>query len=879
MSVFKQEPPQWALRLLRFYCKPRALEIIEGDAYELFYKRAATEGLKAARRKFSWDVFRFFRFRYIKGLEDFNSLNNIAMFKNYLKISIRSLLKQKFYSFINISGLALGLAACLLIVLYISHELSYDKYHKDIDRVYRVANGQSGNWTPARLGAQMKADFPEVEEVARINGPFSQTFKVGDKIFKEERGFSADSTFHKIFTMEFVEGRAEGALNKPNTIVLTQSLANKFFDYGQALGQIIYIDGEATMVTGVVADPPKNTHFYYNYVLSYPHDFWVTVGNWTGNAFFTYAKLTEQATPEQVHAKIPDFVREHVGPALIKYSGHATYDDFLAAGGKKSFTFIPMKDLHLHYPHLALGSSGSIDNVYIFSAVALFILLIACINFMNLSTARSAMRSKEVGMRKVLGSLRGQLVGQFMTESVLVCLLSSVLALLIASLGLDGFNQLANRDFEHAQLFEVATLAKLFALMIVVGLMAGSYPALVLSSFQPIKALKGEAQARGKGGVLLRKGLVAFQFAISIFLMVSTVVVFSQLQFLKKQDLGFDAEQVLVVKNVSRLGEKAQVMTQRLEQVPTVQSVSLSSQYPSEWISDWGYQTLEDNPRSYSFINMFATAGFLETMNIELLKGRNFNRQLVSDTSNILINEAAARWLGWEDPIGKKLSRGNGEDYTIIGVMKDFNFNSLKRGISPFVLRLMTDDGHAEGGWYAGNYLALKVSGNFQETVSSVEDIWKETIADEPFEYVFLDDSFNALYEEEERFGQLFTASSGLAIAIACLGLFALAAFTLQRRFKEIAVRKVLGASVKSLTLMVIRNFTFLVFIGAVIAIPTAYLVMKGWLADFAYQMNLNNPLIWLLPALFVAVIAWLTVGFQSVKTAMSNPVKALRSE
>lgn len=878
MSPFDQEPPQWSLRFLKLYCKPRALEIIEGDAYELFYKRIETEGLRQARRKFSWDVLRFFRIRYIKGLEDFNSLNNIAMFKNYFKISVRSLLKQRFYSFINISGLALGLAACLLILLYVTRELSYDQYHKDGDRVYYVANGTSGAWTPARLGIQMKIDFPEVEEIARIQGPFSQTFKVNNQVFKEDRGYNADSAFYQIFTVDFLEGNPSEALTEPNSIVLTETLAHKLFNFESALGQIIKVDGNDVQVTGVVADPPKNTHFRYSYINSYPNESWVTIGNWTGNNFFTYVKLSPGATPEQVQAKIPDFVREYIGPELIKYSGHLSYDEFLAAGGKKTYSLIPMQKLHLYYPHLA-KSNGSIDNVYIFSIVAAFILLIACINFMNLSTARSAMRSKEVGMRKVLGSLRRQLISQFMVESILVCLLASFLALGIASLSLPGFNQLSNREFSYEDLLQVSTLVKLFILMLTVGLLAGAYPAFVLSSFKPIKALKGESQTGGKGNAVLRKGLVAFQFAISIFLIVSTVVVYNQLSFINEQNLGFEPDQVLVVKNADRLQGKREAFKARLERIPSVESIAMTSTYASGGVSDWGYQTIEENPRSYGFRNMFATTDYLETMGLELIEGRNFNKDLVSDTANIIINEKAKKWLGYDDVLGTKLSRGDGENYTIIGVVKDFNFASLKSDIEPFIIRLMGDDGLVQGSWPAGNYFTLKVVGNYQETVSQVQNAWVETISDEPFEYVFLDEAFNSLYEDEQRFGKMFTASSGLAIVIACLGLFALAAFTLQRRYKEIAVRKVLGASVQSLTFMVVKSFTLLVLIGAFVAIPVGYLIMQGWLSDFAYQINLNNPLLWILPVIGVAAIAWLTVGYQSVRTATSNPVKALRSE
>jgi putative ABC transport system permease protein len=879
MSQFEPQPPKWALWFLQLYCKPRMLEIIEGDAYELFYKRIKTESVKSAKRKFWWDTLRFFRLKYIKGLEDINSLNNIAMFKNYFKISVRSLLRQKFFSIINITGLSLGLAACLLIVLYISNELSYDHYHKDVDQVYRVANGQSGQYTPARLGIQSKMDFPEIEEFVRLSGPYDQTFKVDNQLFKEARGFSADSSFHKLFTVEFLEGNPDQALNAPNSIVLTNTLAKKFFPNQSAYGQVMQVNGTSVKVTGVVADPPKNTHFRFSFIESYPNEDWATVGNWTGNNFFTYVKLVKGASKEAVEDKYLDFAAKYIGPEMVKYSGHSSYEEYLKDGGTaRAFTLKPMKDLHLYYPHMALGSSGNINNVYVFSAVAFFILIIACVNFMNLSTARSSARSKEVGMRKVLGSLRKQLVYQFLVESMLISLSALVLAVLFASLSLDFFNQLANREFTISDLLALDTMIKLLILVLVVGLLAGSYPAFYLSGFQPIKALKGEVKSAG-GNAFLRKGLVAFQFAISIFLVLCTLVVFNQLEFMGKQELGLNPDQVLVIKNTDKLGEKLGTFKNQISQNPNVSSVVVTNQYLSGGISDYGYQTMEENVRSNSFINMFSSDEFLETVGVKLLEGRFFSNELASDSASIVINEKAKAWLGYDDVIGKRLSRGDGEDYTIVGVVKDFNFSSLKSEIQPFIFRRMGKDGRIQEGWNGANYVLVKVIGDYQSTVKQIEEAWDNQVADEPFDFVFLEDSFHQLYEEDRRFGTLFTASSGLAIIIACLGLFALTAFTLERRLKEIAVRKVLGASVQSLTMLVLSDFTKLVFIGAIIAIPVGYWVMNGWLASFAYQINLNNPLLFLAPVLLVAIIAWLTVGFQSLKTALGNPIKALRSE
>lgn len=871
------KPPKWAIRLLHLYCKPKSLEIIEGDIYELFEKRLI-EDPKKARRKFGLDVLRFFRLKYIKGLSDYNSLNNIAMFKNYFKISIRSLYRHKFYSLINISGLSIGLAACLLIVLHISNELSYDKFHQDSERIYRMANGQNGNWTPARLGIQAKMDFPEIEEIVRLSGPGESTFKLGDKVFRETQGFAADSTFHKVFTIDFIEGNPDEALKAPNSVVLTLSIAKKYFGNESAYGQLIDIDGETTKVTGVIADPPKNTHFYYNYINSYPHESWVTVGNWTGNNFFTYAKLVPGTSVEALEAKFPEFKRKYAGEQILSYSQYDTYDELLAnSKAAPTFSLKPMTDLHLYYPGFALGSNGDINNVYIFSAVAVFILLIACINFMNLSTARSAARSKEVGMRKVLGSLRNQLISQFLVESMIISIFASVLSLVIAILFLDTFNGLANRNFEVQELFSIGILIKLFSLSIVIGLLAGSYPAFYLSAFKPIIALKGAIKT-GTGSVLIRKGLVAFQFAISIFLIISTTIVFKQLNFLNAQKLGFNTEQVLIVNNTYNLQKNLGSFKSTLLRNANIGDVTYSDSYLSGRISNWGYQTLGEDPKDGNFIHLHANSNYFTTMDIELKEGRFFSDQLVTDTASIIINEVTATWLGEGSAIGKLFTRGDGERLTVIGVVKDFHYGTLKRKVEPMIIRYLGPSGEIEPGWWGANHASIRIKGSYQEAIKEIEDAWTQATPDEPFDAFFLDDSFNRLYDEERRFGNLFTASSGLAITIACLGLFALAAFTLERRLKEIAVRKVLGASASRLTMLIITDFTKLVFIGAIIAIPVGYYVMSGWLSDFAYQMEINLFTL-ILPVIAVAIITWLTVGFQSIKSALANPIKALRSE
>ena len=564
---------------------------------------------------------------------------------------------------------------------------------------------------------------------------------------------------------------------------------------------------------------------------------------------------------------------------MLSYSEYDTYEELLANSKYvPTFSLKKMTDLHLYYPRFALGSNGDINNVYIFSAVALFILLIAAINFMNLSTARSAARAKEVGMRKVLGSLRKQLISQFLVESLIISLFAMLLSLGLAILSLDVFNELANRSFNSSDLLALPLLFKLFSLSIVIGLLAGCYPAFYLSAFKPIKALKGEIKT-GTGSVILRKGLVAFQFAISIFLIISTSVVFKQLNFLNSQKLGFNTEQILVVNNTYSLNTNIGSFKSTLLRNANIEDVTFSDSYLSGWISDWGYQTLGEDPKDGNFIHLYANSNYFTTMGIELKEGRFFSDNLVTDSASIIINEVTAEWLGNGSAVGKLFTRGDGERLTVIGVVKDFHYGSLKRKVGPMIIRyLPPPSGQIEEDWWGADHASIRIKGNYQDAMSEIETAWSQATPDEPFDAFFLDDSFNRLYDEERRFGNLFTASSGLAIAIACLGLFALAAFTLERRLKEIAVRKVLGASTSKLTMLIITDFTKLVLVGAIIAIPAGYLVMNAWLSDFAYQMKIG-VLTLILPALAVAALTWLTVGFQSAKSALANPIKALRSE
>lgn len=865
------EPPKWAIRFLHWYCKPRFLEAIEGDLYELFDQRTERLGIVKARRLFTWDVIRFIRLRYIKGLENSKGLTQIDMWKNYFKTSFRSLWRHRFYTLINLLGLSVGVACCLLIMLFIRHDLSYDTFYKDHDRIYRVALNGVGPFTPARLGKQFKEDYPQVEAYTRVNGLFSVPFVTESSVISEPGGAFADSTFFEVFDVKFVEGNSQTALNEPNTVVLTKSLADKYFPGESALGKIIKSSGESAKVSAVVADPPTNTHMPFRFLLPVPREEWATHGWWTGNNFFTYVKLQEGYPKEDLEAQMPEFVRKYIGPELISFSGHATFDEYLAAGNKRFFTFLPVADIHLYYPRFSMTKAGNIDNVYIFSAVAFFILLIACINFINLTTAKSSNRFREVGMRKVLGAGRNQLIQQFLVESFVVSLGSMLLALGLATLALPFFNSLSGKTFENADILSLDTIGALAVIFFAVSVLAGSYPAFHLSSLKPVRALKGELKTSRSGG-FLRKTLVSFQFGISILLVIATLAVFSQLSFLSEQKLGMETSQVMVIKGADAVGEKAQYFKDQLLANSQIEAVGLSNVYPSQPHYDWSYKTMGDNPVSFDFSNLFTDDSYQQVLGIELVSGRYFDKNRASDTASILLNEAAVRELGWQDPIGQRLSRGDSEHYTVIGVVKDYNYYSLKNKVRGLVVRY-DPNLHTK---YA-SYL-VKVTSSFPQVVDDVRELWTTLAPEAPFDYTFLDESFARLYEAEQKFGEVFTSFSVLAVFIACLGLFALAAFTLEKRFKEIAIRKVLGASVVSITRMILSDFTRLVLIGAVVAVPLAWVLINLWLENFAYRMSIS-AFHFLIPVAGVLLISWITVSYQSVKTAVSNPTKALKQE
>ena len=807
------------------------------------------------------------------------------MIRNYIKTAVRNLLKNKGFTAINVLGLALGLATCLLIVFYVFDELSYDKYNLKADRIYRVNNdikfgGNQNSYTqsPAPTAADLKASFPEIEQTTRFRTRGGFQVKKGNQDIQEYNIVYADSTMFDVFTLPMISGDPKTALKEPKSVVITESMAKKYFDRTNVAGQVLTFDDTALYkVTGVIKDIPKQSHFNFDFFISMSSLPESKELSYFSNNFQTYLLLRPGTDPQKLQAKLKPFMRKVAGPQLQSIA-HITFDDLEKAGNYFKLSLTPLLHIHLRSNRVGeLGANGNIEYVYIFSAIAIFILLIACVNFMNLSTARSSNRAKEVGVRKVLGSARKNLIFQFLTESIIVTMVSAIIAVLLAWASLGLFNQVSGKELAITPHIIGWLAPVLLAMVLIIGFLAGSYPAFFLSGFQPIEVLKGKLAAGFKGG-FLRSSLVVFQFGISIALIIGTLVIYNQLKYIQNKDLGFDRDHVLIVQRIWALGNKDKDFRQEVSQLPGVKSASLSGFLPT---SDVGNSStmfkdpVVDQKRSVSSQQWYVDENYIPTLGIKIVAGRNFSKSMSSDSNAIIINQAAANLLGFSDPINKPLYEPmdnmakNLKKYTIIGVMKNFNFRSLRETITPMVFFLADDRGA----------MAVRVNTtNVSGLIDQIKTKWKQFVPNQEFDYGFMEEDFDKLYRTEQRMGQISVTFTSLAIVIACLGLFGLAAYAAEQRTKEIGIRKVLGASVSNIVRMLSKDFLLLVLIAIVIASPLAWLAMHGWLQGFAYRQNFQW---WIIAAagLGAVLIAFITISFQSIKAALTNPVKSLRSE
>ncbi len=796
------------------------------------------------------------------------------MLKNYLKIVLRNFQRHKGYSFINIAGFAIGMACCLLILIYVRHELSYDRYHKDVESIYRIVidiRTQTANRVFALISPtvapSLKADYPQVEYAARAIPTGARLVKRGETFFYEDRFMYADQELFDIFTIPFIQGNPQEALNRPQTLVISERMAQKYFSKTNPLGKTLNINQSEYEITGVVVNSPENTHMKYDLIASLETlANWNEMSNWNSTMFYTYMKLKPNVNIEDFSQQVSRLADKYVGEGLK--SRGTTYFYFLQ----------PLSGIHLH-SHLRyeIEPPGNPIYVYIFSFVGLFILLIACLNFMNLSTARAANRAKEVGMRKVVGAQKFQLMCQFFGESLLVAFLSLGFAVVIVRFTIPLLNNLTGIPLSFDKLLNTGVLISLIGGGVLVGLAAGLYPAFVLSAFRPVTTLKG-ALSFGSRSFAMRNVLVVVQFAISIILIIGTLVMSRQFNFMKNQHLGFDKEQKLILplRGGISIEENYETVKDMFSKHPTISGTAVSSSIPGRGVSNYSIRLVgEEDNKSQSMFHMYFDDDFIPDYGIKIVAGRSFQKGMGTDIRGaFLINEAAVKAFGWSSPeeaLEKRLQTGHGGRVNpVIGITQNFHYRGLQSEVEPLVMEFLP---------YSFRYITLSMDfTNLKNTLAFVESQWKILFPGHPFEHFFLDTDFDRQYRADEQIGRIFGIFTLLGLFIACLGLLGLASFTAESRTKEIGIRKVLGASVTEIVFLLSKQFTKWVLLANCLAWPLAYYFMDRWLKNFAFRINIGI-VTFLLSGLLVLAIALLTVSFQSFKAATADPVDSLRHE
>ena len=790
------------------------------------------------------------------------------MIKNYLKIAFRNIIRHKAFTAINISGLAIGMACSIFILLWVQNELSYDRFHKNATEIYRIT-ADAGDFKAAvncaGMPAELKAKMPVVKNYVRLSHPSTNVFEAGIKKFEEKRVFYADATFLQVFSFRLVKGNPETAMQRSDAVLITEDMAKKYFGHEDAMGKILKKDnGSNVIVTGILANIPSNSHFQFDFILPMSsiaqteND--LKTNTWENFNYYAYLQLDKnlKATPAAVaglNNQINKIYKEHVNEAKLKVDFHLQ----------------PLTSIHLHsHYQVDLPGHGNVQYVNIFFIIALFILTVACINFMNLATARSARRAKEVGLRKVVGADRKQLVGQFLGESLLISFMALLISVGLVSLLLPAFNDLAGKKLS-IQFLDGKTIILLLSIALATGLISGSYPALFLSGFQPIKVLKGNMKSMG-GNLILRNGLVVVQFVVSIILLAGTAVVYRQLTFIKSMNLGFDKSNLLYMPMAGEMWNKQQAFNAALKQNPLTANYTITNDLPTNLTSGAvDVQWEGKDPKSQVvFPTLFVDQGFIDVFQMKMLSGRSFSADFKADTNNYILNEKAVQVMGMNvsNAVGKPL-RLWGANGTIIGVVKDFNFKPVQQSIEPLIIGLNR---------WGGVAVVRTQPGKTEATIKAMGKISADLNPAYPFSYGFLDQDLANLYKGEQRMGRLFNVFAILAIFISCMGLYGLSAFMAEQRTKEIGVRKVLGASVFNVVSLLSTRFTKLILIAVVIAVPVAWFAINSWLRSFAYRVN-ADWVIFLTASIAALAIAWITVSYESIRAAVANPVKSLRTE
>jgi len=810
------------------------------------------------------------------------------MIKNYLKIAFRNLMKYKFISFVNLFGLAVGLTCCLLILTYILNELSYDKYNANADRIYRVTrtfNNQQGavslslSTISPPFASFLSNDFPDIQKVTRLLDNGLTPIRYREKLFNENNVYFADENLFNVFTLKLITGNPRTALTVPFTVMLSEETAKKYFGNEDPMNKSIRFNNQFNFkISGIYKSFPANAHMHPNMLLSFNtlNDTAVYGAqnlrtDWGNNSFFTYLLMPENYPVQNMVAQFPAFLDKYVDRK--DYNGLEP-SKFSTLGLQK------LTDIHLRsHTDSEAEPNGDITRVYVFSLIALFILLIACINYMNLSTARSALRGREIGIRKVIGARRKELILQFLSESVVICWVAILIAAFLTSLTLPWLTKISGQELSFNILFKWQIIVSLLITPFFVGIISGIYPALFMSSFQPIKTLKGLFKSGG-GNISFRKVLVVTQFSISIILIITTAIVFQQLHYMQQKSLGFDKDQVVVIPYGADVNKQFNALRTELLRNTAIKEVARSSRIPTGRLLDELGASILDGDSLRLLLNtnikyVGVDYDFVPAYNIKILAGRNFSREYSTDTASFVLNESSVKVLGWKNPqdaIGRDFKYGNRKGH-IIGVVNDFNFESMHQQILPMVLVMFPPS------LEFFNSISIKITGkDTHATLAYLENTWRKLLPETPYQFTFLDENFDKLYQSEQRQGKIFMVFACIAIFIACLGLFGLSSFAITQRVKEIGIRKVLGASSGSIVTLLSKDFLTLIAIAAIMAFPIAWYAMNNWLNDFAYRISIQWW-VFALAGILAALIALVTVSLQAIKAAGANPVNSLKTE
>ncbi|MCP4724993.1 MAG: FtsX-like permease family protein [bacterium] len=868
----KDNPPKIASWLIKKLSHQYHQRSALGDLEEIYFEMAENEGIKNARRWYRRQALKSIRYF-------FNSILfwSTCMLKNYLKITFRNIKRYKGYSFLNISGLVIGITCSIIIFLYIQYEFSYDTFHEKADNIYRVVGKEPTNVfmgnnvfvvTQGILAPTLMEEYPEVISATRYRGA-GGLLGYKDQWFMERGGIFADENFLKVFSFPLVSGDRTSVLTEPLSIVLTKSLAEKLFGDNDPIGEIIYLNKQQDLkVTGILEDVPENSHVKFNFIVSFatllsdPNRA-ASLNRWDSSSYRTYFQLDENTDYKEFENKLVAFVDKYVGERSMSDEGE-----------NYSYILQPIKSIHLHSDvNWEFSDNNDIKYIYLYSIIGFFILLIACINYINLATARSLKRIKEIGIRKVVGAQRKQLFVQFIMEAVIFAVFALTISIILVNLLLPFINSIADRNIVMDISGNLQLIFCLSGIIIFVGMVSGIYPAVYVSAFQTVNALRSKGQSLLKNSIM-RNVLVTGQFLISIVLIICTIIILNQLNYIKTKELGYDLENVIEVRLDQNYNEIISSLRQELLSNSKILNVSSGNCSPmmidskssyrvEDNVGEMPYKQIYQGYIDYSYINIF---------DISLSEGRNFSRNYITDIENsVLINEAVVREMGWEEPIGKKIKRSRGEqEFRVIGVLKDFHFMSMYMEIKPLIIHPRVEN-------YSTAFIKMD-QGNIPETIDFIKKTTAEFNPGYPFSFSFLTDDYNEMYESEQRLATIFIWFSGLAILIACMGLFGLISFVAESRTKEIGIRKVLGANIPGMIVLLIREFIKLIILANIIAWPVAWISMNNWLSNYAYKIDLGIS-VFILAGSVSLLIALATISYQSIKASISNPVDSLRYE